>query len=276
MDMGPMATVPKDPTVYPEYTPAVAAAMQQEFNQFVATNLNGGKGTLADFLTATSTNIPAALDTIYGADLLSSGQLDTTHRKGLLSLPAVLTYNSNNINSGPIERGLLVRRQLLCQVVAPPPPAALAAIASDPFTLDAGVTTREFFTIHASNPACSGCHNQFDPIGFGMEDMDGLGRFRTTDNNLPVDSSGQLTATDVNGSFTGPAQLDTMLAQSQDVAACMVSHYFNFDQTRDPTTEDQCVLDNWSAQFAASGGQIITLVNASVADRNFVYREDDR
>ena len=276
MDMGPIATVPKDPTVYPAFTPAVAAAMQQEFDQFVTTQLKGGNGTLVDFMTATSTNIPAALSAIYGSDLLASGQLDPTHRKGLLSLPAVLTYNSNDINSGPVERGLLVRRQLLCQIVGPPPAAALAVIAANPFTLDAGLTTRQFFENHTTNPACSGCHNQFDPIGFGMEDMDGLGRFRTTDNGLPVDSSGQLTGSDVDGTFTGPAELSVMLSQSQDIASCMVSRYFNFDQARDPATADQCVLQNWSAELASGGGHIIDLVNASVADNTFIYREDDR
>jgi hypothetical protein len=276
MDMGPMATVPKSPDVYPEYTPAVAAAMQQEFDQFVTTQLNGGNGTFASFFTASSTNIPAALDSIYGSDLLASGELDPTHRKGLLSLPAVLTYNSNDINSGPIERGLLVRRQLFCQVVAPPPAAALAAIASDPFTLDAGMTTRQFFETHASQPACAGCHAQFDPEGFGMEDMDGLGRFRTTDNGLPVNSLGQLTGTDVDGTFTGPAQLSVILSQSQEVTSCMVSHYFSFDQARDPATADECTVQNWTSQLEQSGGKIIALVNTSVADKTFVTREDDR
>jgi hypothetical protein len=138
------------------------------------------------------------------------------------------------------------------------------------------LTTRQFFENHTTNPACSGCHNQFDPIGFGMEDMDGLGRFRTTDNGLPVDSSGQLTGSDVDGTFTGPAELSVMLSQSQDIASCMVSRYFNFDQARDPATADQCVLQNWSAELASGGGHIIDLVNASVADNTFIYREDDR
>jgi hypothetical protein len=56
----------------------------------------------------------------------------------------------------------------------------------------------------------------------------------------------------------------------------MVSHYFNFDQARDPTTDDQCVVQSWSNAFSQGGGKIIDLVNASVADKNFVYREDDR
>jgi hypothetical protein len=195
---------------------------------------------------------------------------------GVLSLPAVLTYNSNDVNSGPVERGLLVRRQLLCQIVGPPPAAALAAIAANPFIPDAGETTRQFFENHTTDPACSGCHNQFDPIGFGLEDMDGLGRFRTTENGLSVDSSGQLSGTDVDGTFTGPAQLSAMLAQSQDIASCMVQRYFNFDQARDPTADDQCVLENWSAQLAQGGGKISQLVTTSVTDRNFIYRQDDR
>jgi hypothetical protein len=138
------------------------------------------------------------------------------------------------------------------------------------------MTTRQFFETHASQPACAGCHAQFDPEGFGMEDMDGLGRFRTTDNGLPVNSLGQLTGTDVDGTFTGPAQLSVILSQSQEVTSCMVSHYFSFDQARDPATADQCTVQNWTGQLEKSGGKIIALVNTSVADKTFVTREDDR
>ena len=276
-DMGPMATVPKSATVYPEYTPALAAAMQQEFDTFVTTLISGGNGTLASFFTSTSNNPPAALAPVYGADLLASGQLDTTHRKGLLSLPAVLTYVSDDDSSGPIPRGLLIRRQLLCQVVPDPPAAIQAQIAASPVTAaDTTTTTREKFEVHVTDPACSGCHNNFDPIGFGMEDMDGLGRYRTTENGLPVDSSGQLAGSDVDGTFNGVAQLSAMLAQSSDVATCMVNHFFAFGQAREPVATDQCAVSALSDGFVQGGERINSLVTTYATNRNFIYRSDDR
>jgi hypothetical protein len=276
LNMGPMSGVPKSPNVYPDFTVALATAMQQEFDQFVTAQLNGGNGTLTSFMTATSGNVPAALKPIYGADLLATGP-DPKHRGGIVSLPAVLAYNSSDISSGPIQRGLLVRRQLLCQNVPPPPANVLLQIATAPVdTIDATTTTREKFEAHVTHASCAACHAAFDPIGFGLEDMDGLGRFRTTENGLPVDSSGALTGTDVDGAFEGPADLSRKLSQSQDLASCMVSHFFNFAQARDPGPSDQCVLHSWSAKFTQGGGRINDLVNAYVADKSFAFRKDDR
>ncbi len=277
MEMGPIATVPKDPKVFAAFTPAVATAMQQEYDQFVTAQLKGGSGTVSDLLTGVSTNVPAALSAIYGTDLMANGTLNTTHRKGILSLPAVLTYTSSDTNSGPVERGLLVRRGLFCQPVAPPPASLAAQIAATaPAGDTAMMTTRQQFEAHVASPVCSGCHNGFDPIGFGMEDMDGLGRYRTTENGLAVDASGALSATDVNGTFNGTAQLADLLAKSADVQQCMVQHFFSFAQLRDPATTDQCVLNDWTNQLVQSGGKIATLVTAQIAHNDFIYREDDR
>jgi hypothetical protein len=142
--------------------------------------------------------------------------------------------------------------------------------------IDSTTTTRQKFEDHLTQPSCAACHAAFDPIGFGLEDMDGLGRFRIAENGLPVDSSGALTGTDVDGAFEGPANLATKLSHSQDLASCMVSHFFNFAQARDPDSNDQCVLRAWTATFAQGGGRINTLVYAYVTDKNFAFRKDDR
>jgi hypothetical protein len=138
------------------------------------------------------------------------------------------------------------------------------------------MTTRAKFEAHLTQPSCSACHSSFDPIGFGLEDMDGLGRFRTTENGLPVDSTGALTSTDVDGPFEGPAALSAKLAQSKDLADCMVSHFFNFAQSRDAGDSDQCVLQAWSDTFGKGGGKIGDLVSAYIAHPNFAFRKDDR
>jgi hypothetical protein len=284
MDMAPLADTLKDPAVYPTLTPAVLTAMQQEFDQFVATQLNGGDGTIASFMMGTSTNVPAALAPIYGADLLPAG-LDPRHRRGILSLPAVLTIHSGANHSGPVERGLLVRRQLLCQYIPGPPPDALARIATNnPLdSNDTMTTTRQRLEqIHLNEPTCAACHATFDPIGFGFEQMDGIGRFRTTENGLPVDSTGQLSATkaadgsNVDGPFEGPAQLSGMLARSKLLESCMVEHFLSFSQGRPTVATDQCVVSSWASTFAQAGGRIKDLVTTAVVHPSFVNRKDDR
>jgi Protein of unknown function (DUF1588)/Protein of unknown function (DUF1592)/Protein of unknown function (DUF1595)/Protein of unknown function (DUF1587)/Protein of unknown function (DUF1585) len=273
MDMGPIADAAKSPDIYPTITDDIVAGMQTEFDTFVATQLAKGSGTLASFMTGTSTNIPASLATIYGTDLVN-GVLNPAHRTGILSLPGVLSYHASDVSSDPVERGLLVKRQLLCQVI---PAAPAAAASTNPIdSTDAKTTTRQKFMVHEQDPACSGCHLAFDPIGYGFEQMDGIGRFRTMENGLPVDSSGVLSGTDVDGQFVGPTQLAAKLAGSQMAQACMVNHFFTFAQTRSTTDADTCVIQTWTNRFTAAGGHINDLVMATVVDPNFVTRKDDR
>lgn len=284
MDMEPLAGFPKDPTVFPTLTPAILTAMQQEFDQFVTTQLAGGDGTIASFMTGTSTNIPAALAPIYGTDLLPSGALDPKHRQGILSLPGVLTIHSGASHSGPVERGLLIRRQLLCQNVPGPPPNALAQLANgSPLdAVDTKTTTRQKLDMHLTDPSCAACHASFDPIGYGFEQMDGIGKFRTTENGITVDSTGQLTGTtaadgsSVDGPFVGPAQLSSMLAKSQLLESCMVDHFFSFSQARPTVQTDACVISDWASKFSQGGGHIKDLVLTAVVHPNFVNRKDDR
>lgn len=276
LDMAPIAEAPKDPDVFPALTPSIVTAMQQEFDQFVLTQLKGGDGTLAAFMSEQSTKIPAALAPIYGADLKGT-VLDANHRRGVLSLPGLLTYHSADQHSSPIERGLFVRRQLLCQAVASPPPEALARIEAKPINpLDTKTTTRQKFAAHENDPLCSGCHMLFDPIGYGFEQMDGIGRFRTTENGMPVDSRGQLSLSDVDGPFEGPAALSTKLATSKMFETCMVNRFFQFAQSRVTNAADSCVIQDWDAKFTAGGGHIKDLVFAYVAHRTFTNRKDDR
>jgi len=280
-DMGPVAEAPKDTLYFPTYTPDVVAAMQKEFDAFVDDNVAGGQGTLSALMSATSARIPASLDSIYGTELSGgpggSQTLDPKHRRGILSLPAVLTYHASNQHSGPITRGLLVRRQLLCQTIPPPPDSVLQQIAANPIdTTDKARTTRMKYEQHKTQASCSACHQQFDVIGFGMEEMDGIGRYRTTENGLPVDTSGQLNNTDVDGPFTGVADLSGKLGSSKMFAACFVQQFFRFAESRAPLATDQCTIDAWANAFHDGGEHVNDLIASYVSDPGFATRQEDR
>jgi hypothetical protein len=276
LDLGPIASAPKDPVTFPVFTPDVANAMQNEVDSFIDQKLAGGEGIFDSFLTDVSSNIPAALAPIYGSDL-QGGKLDPRHRQGILALPGVLAYHANDKQSGPVIRGLFIRRQLLCQEVPPPPPQVAQLIANNPIDPnDPSKTTRQKYEAHKTEAFCQACHGQFDPIGFGMEEIDGVGRYRTTENGLPIDSNGELVASDVDGPFNGIVELTARLLSSRLFKSCFSRQFFRFAASRPPADSEQCVVDGLTDAFVQGGGHFKDLINRYVTSPFFSKRNEDR
>jgi hypothetical protein len=141
---------------------------------------------------------------------------------------------------------------------------------------DKATTTRQKYEQHKTQTFCAFCHNRFDPIGFGLEEMDGIGRYRSTENGLPVDSSGALIGTDIDGPFTGVAQLSEKVAASSMFETCFVSQFFRFAESRVPETSEQCVVDALAAALAKDGGHFRDLLIAYVTRPEFSVRKEDR
>jgi hypothetical protein len=144
--------------------------------------------------------------------------VDAEQRAGLLTHPALMAMLGKPNQSDPVQRGRFVREVLLCQPLAQPPSELILA-APDP---DPTLSTRERFADHSAEPLCAGCHRAIDPIGFGFEHYDALGRFRVRDHGVTVNAEGELTGTlDADGPFDGALELSARLAQSSDVRACV-------------------------------------------------------
>ena len=111
---------------------------------------------------------------------------DATQRAGILTLAGFLAVNGATDGSSPVLRGHAVLTRLLC--LTPDPPANVPP----PKPPTPGLTTRQRFEEHDMQACTGGCHVAMDPIGFGFEHYDGIGRYRTTDQNLPVDSNGAI------------------------------------------------------------------------------------
>src|SRR6185436_7298218 len=121
----------------------------------------------------------------------------------VLTQASFLAAKAGPDQSSPIHRGVFVRQQLFCQPLPPPPPEANAM----PPQLDPKMTTKERFAAHRADPACATCHNLIDSLGFGFENYDAMGVWRTSENGKPVDAAGELVGTDVDGPFTGAVEL---------------------------------------------------------------------
>ncbi len=263
-----IANAPKDPVTYPEYTSDVRTAMQQETLAFVDWVMWKSDAKLATLLTAPVSFLNQSLAQVYGISgvtgtALQQVQLDPTQRAGIVTQGAVMAILAKPDRSSPVLRGKFVREQLLCQTISPPP----QNIVITPPSVMAGVSTRQLFSMHATVEPCKSCHSLMDPVGFGFEHYDGIGRWRTLDQGQPVDASGTLTASDVNGSFSGAVDLAHKLAQSQEVSDCMAVEWFRYAMGRGETTDDACSLQSLKQGFTKSQANIRDLLVARDPDR---------
>jgi hypothetical protein len=125
---------------------------------------------------------------------------------------------------------------------------------------------------HVADPACAGCHKLIDPVGFGLEAYDGIGRFRRTEGGKPVDASGELLgAGDAEGRFVGGVELAGRLARSAEVRSCVAGLWLHFAVGRPVGPADACSADTIKAEFAAAGHDVRKLLLAIVKTDAFRY-----
>ena len=170
--------------------------------------------------------------------------------------------------TSPVHRGVLVRQNFFCQTL-PPPPADVDNAPPDP---DPNATTRERFAEHTENPECAGCHVLIDGLGFGLENYDGVGAFRTMEGDLPVDASGSINGADVEGDFDGGVELAAMLAQSDDVRECVAEQWFRFAFARTSTDADDCSMEQIGLAFAEADYDVRVLLRGIALSDAFRHR----
>jgi hypothetical protein len=154
--------------------------------------------------------------------------------------------------------------KLLCLRAPDPPPAAVDFAASFKVPADYQGTRRQLAEMaSASSPACSGCHAVINPIGYGFEEFDDIGRPRTTDRNLPIDSSGRLPD---GTTFASTAELMRTLSASPQVAACTAGHFLSYALgTRlDDADADRCNSRAVAAQAVDASRSLAEFVQAVV------------
>ena len=265
----------KSTELFPEWSVSMRAAMENEMKHFAQAVVLQGDGKLETLLSADFSYIEDPLFELYGVDKPSGHTvgdpvaMDPTQRAGLLTHAGFLAAHAHPDQSGPIQRGVAVRTNLLC-TPPPPPPPDVDAIPPSP---DPMATTREIFEQHTADPACAGCHVLIDGIGLGFEGYDAIGAYRATENGSPVDQTGAVVGSDVDGEFDGAVELANMLATSEDVRSCVARQWFRyaFGRIEDPQG-DACSLEVLDAAFAESDYNVRELMVALVQTDAFRYR----
>ncbi|WP_438018509.1 DUF1592 domain-containing protein [Sorangium sp. So ce315] len=271
-DIDEIAAGGKDPELYPEYRDELLPLFQAETEAFLDHAIFEEDASVSVLFTAPYSMMNRELAEFYGVEgprgeAFERVALDPSQRAGFVTHAGLLALYAKPDRSSPVHRGRFVRQSLLCQIPPPPPD-----VVPEPPMVDPTKTTREQFSQHVSDSGCRSCHALLDPIGFGFEHYDALGRWRDTENGIPVDASGELTQTDIDGPFDGAVELAHRLAESEQVRACVVKQWFRFGYGRAEQSEDACSLSQATQAFEASGHNIKALLVALTQTDAFRYR----
>ncbi len=207
-----------DYLTFPQYDETLADAMEQETKLLFDSIVREDRSVL-DLLTSDYTFVNERLARHYGIPNVSGNTFQRVqvpeYRRGLLGQGSILTLTSVADRTSPVQRGKWVMEVLL----GSPPPAPPPNVPSldDSVKANAGgkmLSTRERMEEHRKNPSCNSCHRVIDPLGLALDNFDATGAWRIKDNEVPVDSQGELyDGTKVNG----PGDLRQALLTHQDV-----------------------------------------------------------
>jgi hypothetical protein len=255
--------------------PELTAAFSRETDALLDRVIFDEPRSYLELFTFPETFVDAALADHYGLARPAgdSGWVPygSTGRAGILAHGSVLSGFSKFSDTSPTQRGIFVRTRLLCQDVSPPP--ANVDVDQPPGS-DQAVCKVERYAEHRASPSCGACHGLFDPIGFGLEQFDVAGRFRSNDEGRPecvIDGQGELPG---YGVFSGPAQLGSLLVQPGLLDACAVRQYLTFALGRRPTSAEHALVDARIQGFRDRQFDFTELVLALVESPLFALRKE--
>ncbi|MGE0607932.1 MAG: DUF1588 domain-containing protein, partial [Pirellulales bacterium] len=195
-------------------------------------------------------------------------QLSDRNRGGVLTQASVMTVTSNPTRTSPVKRGKWILENILGTPPPPPPPGAGDLPDGDGTPL-AG-TLRQRMEQHRQKAACASCHAQMDPLGFGLENFNGIGQWRTEDAGTPIDSSGILPD---GAAFAGPAELrEVLLRQQGQYLRCLSEKMLTYALGRGLEYDDRCTVDGIVQALADDEQRFSRLILAIVQSDPFLRR----
>lgn len=267
-------TLLKDPSRFPDWSPALGSAMHEEISTFAREVILSGDASLKTILSAPFSFLNESLAGVYGVDGVTGTEfrrveLPPEERAGLLTMPGLLAAASEPSVENPFKRGKLLLEKILCQKLEPPPniPPLPPPDASNPRPV------RETLEELTAEAPCSGCHSKLNPLGFSLAHYNAIGAYQEQDElGFSIDASGQLPD---GTTFTGPQELSVALAEATDVRACMTKQWFRFATNRAENAADDYSLETSYSQFSAHQFNIKELLIAVASSRSFLYRAQD-
>jgi mono/diheme cytochrome c family protein len=275
LGLGKLGTKTFDAKKFPQMTPEMRSAMYDEarllFESVVRENL--GVMTLIDcdytFLNQTVASVYGMEPSVPGSEMRRV-RLTDPNRGGILGMPGVLAATSFPNRTSPVNRGVWVLEQVLGQHVPPAPPN-VPALEKQGRDKVANLTIRQRTELHRTNAVCANCHKILDPIGFGLENFDAVGRWRDVDDSGgAIDATGELPG---KKRFGSPAELKRIIAERRDdVCRNLTEKLMAYALCRQLEGYDEVVVDRITEAVIADGYRMQTLIAEVIASYPFMNR----
>ncbi len=262
-----------DPAKFPQMTQEMRAAMHDEARLFFDSLVRENRSVVS-FITSDHTFLNGTLASLYGMEKTVTGpemrrvKLSNANRGGILGMPGILATTSFPNRTSPVRRGVWVLEQVLGEQVPPAPPNVPALEKQDKKQV-ANLTLRQRTELHTTNAVCANCHKILDPIGFGLENYDAIGRWRDQDDaGGPIDSAGELPG---GKRFSSPKELKAILAaRKDDLARNLTEKLLAYALCRQLEGYDEIVVDHLMETIAKDGHRLQTLIAAIVTSYPFL------
>ena len=259
------STLSKDPVLYPKFTLKVVEDAREQTLRTIVDHLLVRKGDYRDLFTTPNTFLTTRLGSVYGVAVASRGgwpdawspysYAKDDPRAGILSQISFVALHAHPGRSSPTLRGKAIRELVLCQRVPSPPPNVdfklLQDVKNPQFK-----TTRDRLTAHRTAPTCAGCHKIMDPIGLAMENFDADGGYRTTENGVAIDTTGELDGM----KFDTPYGLAKAVHDDPAATACVLQRVYEYAQGRPLGKGDASASKSLADDFASNGYRFPTLL----------------
>jgi hypothetical protein len=260
-------------SAFPEFTPAVAAAVVAETKSFLAQQLGKAAPKMTDLTEATQSIVNNTEGFIYGVSPPSTPtwvELDPAKRLGIFTQPAVIASHSGPTTTRLVKRGVFFVRKVMCMSLGNPPQGLDTTIPTS-----AGGTERERVESVTAQTTCAGCHAYINPFGFMQENFDAIGRWRTTDEGKPVDASISVDFLDEGPLVTSsPVEALRAFTHSARFQQCFARQLFRFYTGRDEVKGDDPVLRQMLVDFTSGGQDIVAMLRTLASSPTFSRRAE--
>jgi hypothetical protein len=259
-----------DPKRFPAFTPTLRTAMLRETEEFFLHVMRQDRP-LTDFLDGDYTFVNQELGRFYGLDgakgnTFEKVSLAGTPRGGILTHASVLAVTSNPTRTSPVKRGKWILENILG--TPPPPPPENAGELKEEGELKG--TMRQQLEQHRADPNCAGCHARMDPLGFGFENFDAIGAWRSSEGKHKIDAGGVLP----DGSkFDGPVELRSILVKKKDAfTKTLTEKVMTYAIGRGTERTDRCFVEEIAANVAKNDYRFRQLILEIVKSDPFLKR----
>src|SRR4051812_41884243 len=275
LGLGSLESKTFDLAKFPQMTDAMRAAMYDEARLFFESIVRENRSVVS-LVDGDYTYLNGTLAALYGLDKKVIGsrwrkvKLTDANRGGILGMPGILAVTSFPNRTSPVKRGVWVLEQVLGEHVPPPPPNVPPLEKQEQKTVE-NLTLRQRTELHRKDPTCANCHKVLDPIGFGLENFDAIGRWREQDDSGgAIDAAGELPG---GKQFSSPKELKAIIAaRTDDLARNVTEKLLAYALCRQLEGYDEIVVDHLMETLAQDGYRMQTLITEIVTSYPFTNR----